>query len=76
MKVAQKEQLTVVDQFVSERRMAYQKTKQLHKQLDEMKPHSTFLSLTKREPFPGEPEPTQVAPPQGSNKIKSGSLFV
>ena len=33
MKVAQNEQLTVVDQHVAERRMALQKTKELHKQL-------------------------------------------
>lgn len=70
MKVAQKEQMTVVDHFVSERRLAYQKTKQLHKQLDEMKPHSTFQSLTKRDPFPGQQSSDSHMAP------KSGGLFV
>ena len=48
MKVAQNEQLTVVDQHVAERRMALQKTKQLHKQLDDMKPNAIFSSVVKR----------------------------
>lgn len=46
--MAQNEQLTVVDQMVSDRRMALQKTKQLHKQLDEMKPQAVFSSTVKR----------------------------
>ena len=48
MKKAQNEQLTVVDQNVADRRMALQKTKQLHKQLDEMKPNAVFNSVVKR----------------------------
>jgi hypothetical protein len=56
MKVQQNEQSTVIDPYIAERRLAYQKTKQLHKHLDEMKPHSVFTSLTKREAFPREQE--------------------
>lgn len=48
MKLAQNEQLTVIDQNVADRRMALQKTKQLHKHLDDMKPNAVFNSTVKR----------------------------
>jgi hypothetical protein len=63
MKVAQNEQLTVVDQHVAERRMALQKTKQLHKQLDDMKPNAIFSSVVKR-PTEDDPQDPSKRPAQ------------
>ena len=54
----------MVDQHVAERRLALQKTKQLHKQLDEMKPNSYFSSGVQRTLYKDRSE-IRVSEPSG-----------
>ena len=77
MKVAQNEQLTVVDQHVADRRLALQKTKKLHKQLDEMKPNAVFNSEVKRTTEQTvDPDTKKMTSTFNSTQLKTGSMVI